>query len=336
MRRREFITLIGGAAASPLVARAQQPAKTKRIAWVSASDPVALMVASYHPFYQAFFDEVSRLGFVEGKNLVVERYSAEGETDRFPKLVRDIVDTRPDAIYAADGGLAFLFKSTKTTIPIVTITADPVALGFATSIARPGGNITGTSVDAGLEIWGKRIGLLKEALPKMSNLCLLLPMSQKRWEVTPYSAVFRQAAKAADIALTPALLEGKIDEAAYLRVFAAFEEQRPDALLVTESSINLINASTIVELAAKHNLPAMYTWRDYVEIGGLMSHAMDLAELGRSSGYQMGQVLSGANPGDVPFLQVTRLYLTLNLKTAKSLGIEFPAALLGSADFVIE
>jgi putative ABC transport system substrate-binding protein len=330
MKRREFITLLGGAVASPLVAHAQQPAKMKRIAVVWAADPFAV----HHPYYRAFFDEMSRLGFIEGKNLIAERYSADGDTDRFPQLVRDIINARPDAICSTFTPLTSLFKSTKTTIPIVALGADPVASGLVQSISNPGGNITGVTIDAGLEIYGKRFGLIREVLPKLSNLAVILPLPPWLWE--RISDPLRQVAKSANVALTPALFYGKIDADTYRRLFTSFAESKPDALLITESSINVANAVTIVELAAKHRLPAIYTWRDYVEIGGLMSHAMDWVELGRSAGYQLAQVLTGANPADIPFLQVTRLYLTLNLKTAKSLGIEFPATLLGSADFIIE
>jgi putative ABC transport system substrate-binding protein len=332
----DFISPISGAAASPLVAGAQHPAKMKRIALVNPADKLENMVASAFPFYRVFFDEISRVGFVEGKNLVVERYTAGGDTNRFPELVRDVLDTRPDAIYPLEFALTYLFKLTNSSIPIVSIVVDPVATGLAKSIARPGGNITGVVVDAGPKIWGKRFGLLKELLPKLSKLALILPVPPKSWEVSPYWAIIRQTAKTVDVELLPALLDGKIDEAAYQRVFAMFDENRPDALLIAESPINAVNSSTIIELAAKYRLPAMYTWKEIAEIGGLMSYSFDLEELGRYSGYQMGQILNGTNPADIPFIQVTRLYLTLNLKTAKSLGIEFPATLLGSADFIIE
>jgi putative ABC transport system substrate-binding protein len=182
MRRREFITLLGGTVASPLVARAQQPAKTKRIAVVSSALPVANMVARGKDlFYRAFFDELSRRGLVEGKNLIVERYSAEGQPDRFAQLVPHVVDTRPDAIFAGETGLGLAFKAATTTIPIVTLSSDPVTSGLVSNIARPGGNITGTAIDAGLEIWGKRIGLLKETLPQLSNVRILM-QTQDRWE----------------------------------------------------------------------------------------------------------------------------------------------------------
>jgi putative ABC transport system substrate-binding protein len=147
----------------------------------------------------------------------------------------------------------------------------------------------------------------------------------------------RQAAEAASVALNATMLDQTIfDEAEYQRVFAAFEQDRPDALMVSDGTVHFTNRVTIVELAAKHRVPTMYCWRDFVEIGGLMAYSFDLEELGRLSGYQTAQILNGANPGDVPFIRITRLELAINLKTAKSLGIEFPATLLGSADFVVE
>jgi len=334
MQRREFITLVGGAAASPLIARAQQPAKMKRIAMVHSSDPVVNMVASYRRSYRGFFDELSRLGFVEGKNLVVERYSAGGQIARYAQLARDVIDTRPDAIFSLDSILGLTFKAATTTIPIVTMSSDPVVTGIVSNIARPGGNVTGTAVNAGLEIWGKRIGLLKEVLPKLSNVCFIAA-TRKGWE-GPYGAAIRQAAKAASVTLNAALFDGNIDEAEYQPVFAAFEQDRPDALMVMEIGLHLTHRVTIVELAAKHRLPAMYPFREFVEIGGLMSYSPDLEEMGRSTGYQIGQILKGTNPGDIPFNQVAHYELGINFKTAKSLGLEFPATLLGSADFVVE
>jgi putative tryptophan/tyrosine transport system substrate-binding protein len=334
MRRRDFIATIAGMAAVPLAARAQQSAKMKRIAVVSAATPAANMFASKNQLYRAFFDEMSRLGFVEGKNLFVERYSAEGQPNRFAQLARDVVDTHPDAVFAGEATLGLAFKAATTTVPIVTLSADPVVSGLVSNIARPGGNITGTSIDAGLEIWGKRIGLLKETLPKLSNVRILM-QTRDRWE-SPYGSAIRQAAKAAKIAVTAVWFDGTINAAEYERVFAAFEQDRPDALMVGEYTVHLVNAVTIVELAAKHRLPALYTVKDFVEIGGLIAYSPDREELGRSTGYQMGQILNGTNPGDIPYNLVSHYELALNLKTAKSFGIEFPATLLGSADFVVE
>jgi putative tryptophan/tyrosine transport system substrate-binding protein len=335
MKRREFITLLGGAVALPVAAQAQQPAKMKRIAMVSTSDPVANMVANNNNrLYGAFFDEVSRLGFTEGKNLIVERYSAGGQIDRFAPLAREVVDTRPDVIYALSSTLGLAFKAATTTIPIVTLTSDPVAAGLTSNIARPGGNITGTSVDAGFDTWGKRIGLLKEALPKLSKVFIIAD-TRDRWEGQFGSAV-RQAAKAASVTLNAAVFDEKFDEATYRRVFATFEQDRPDGLLVSDYGGHNANYGTILELVAKYRLPAMYAYRGVVQSGGLMSYGIDLEEIGRFAGYQIGQVLNGTNPGVIPFNQPTHYELTINLTTAKSLGIEFPATLLGSADFVVE
>ena len=334
MRRREFLGVMGSAAALPFAAVAQQPAEMKRLAMVHPSDPVGTFVPSYHRSYRAFFDELSRLGFVEGKNLVVERYSAEGQPDRYAKLAYDVVDRHPDVIFSMSGSVGLAFKAATTTIPIVTTASDPLAQGLVSNIAKPGGNLTGTAVNAGLEIWGKRIGLLKETLPKLSNLCVLA-QTQEGWE-GPFNSGVRQAAKAANTALNAVVFNGKIDEAEYQRVFAAFAQDRPDAFIVLSYPVHLTNRVTIVELAAKHRLPAMYPYSEFVEVGGLMSYSSDLTELLRSTGNQIGQILNGTNPRDIPFSQVTRYELSLNLKTATSLGLEFPAILLGSADFIVE
>jgi putative ABC transport system substrate-binding protein len=271
---------------------------------------------------------------VEGKNLVVEKYSDGGQIDRLAPLAREVVDTRPDVICAIGSPMGLAFKAATRTIPIVVVTSDPVAAGLTSNIARPGGNITGVSIDAGFETWGKRIGLLKEALPKLSKVFFIAD-TRDRWEGQFGSAV-RQGAKAASVALNAAVFDEKFDEATYRRAFAAFEQDKPDGLLVSDYKGHTTNYGTIIELAAKYRLPAMYAYRGVVQSGGLMSYGIDLEEIGRFAGYQIGQVLNDTNPGDIPFNQATHYELAINLKTAKSLGIEFPATLLGSADFIIE
>jgi putative tryptophan/tyrosine transport system substrate-binding protein len=334
MKRREFITLVGAAIASPFIARAQQSVKTKRIAVMASSLPAADLVASYHPYIRAFFDELSRAGFVEGRSLVVERYSAFGQFDQVTQLARQVVDSRPDAVFSFDIISTRAVQATTRTIPIVTISGDPVAQGLVKNIARPGGNVTGTAINAGFDIWGKRMGLLRETFPMLSIACIIMH-KRTDWEGAIGSAI-RQAAKDAKVSLNAVLFDGKIDDTEYERVFLAFEQDRPDALIVSEFAVHFVNRVTIVGLVAKYRLPAMYAWRDCVEIGGLMAYSPDLPEVGRLLGHQMVQILNGANPGDIPYNQVTHYELALNLKTAKSLGIEFPATLLGSADFIIE
>ena len=333
MRRRKFITLLGGAVAVwPLVARAQQPAKMKRIACVISSGKVSMISVSGTRYYRVFFEELNRLGYVEDRNLGVERYSGEGRPERYAELARDVVNTRPDLILAVGARLSLDFKMATTTVPIVTMIVDPVALGLVTSIARPGGNITGVAIAAGLEIIGKRMGLLVEALPKLSTVGYLA--SRTFWE-DPRGAATREAAKRAGVALSPAMLDA-YNEAEYQRVFKSMEQDRADALMLSDEPEHLTYRTTIVELAAKGRIPAIYTNRDFVEAGGLMAYSPDLADIFRRAADVIDTILRGANPGDIPFYQPAKFELSINLKTAKMLGLEMPAMLLGRADEVIE
>src|SRR6476619_389244 len=200
MRRRDFITALGAAATWPLTARAQQPAKMKRIAYVQPGTKVSEMNVSDRPYLRAFFAELGRRGYVEGQNLGVERYSGEGQPERYAELARDVVNAHPDLILAVGARLSLDFKMATTTIPIVTMVIDPIALGLVASIARPGGNITGVTISGGLEIIGKRIGLLVEAIPKLSTVGYLA--SRPFWE-DQRSAATREAAKRAGVALSP-------------------------------------------------------------------------------------------------------------------------------------
>jgi putative ABC transport system substrate-binding protein len=334
MRRRDFITLFGGTAATwPLAARAQQPARMKRIAVASPATKVSEMSLSGLPQYSAFFEELSRLGYVEGQNLGVERYSGEGRPERYSELVRDVVNTHPDVILAVAARLSLDFKMATTTIPIVTIVNDPVALGLVTSIARPGGNITGVTIAAELELIGKRIGLLVEAMPKLSSVSYLV--SRSYWEDLRGAAA-REAAKRAGISLKAALLGNAFDDAEYQRVFGSIEQDRADALVVSDEAENLANRVTIVELAVRGRIPTMYAYSEFVRVGGLMAYSIDLPDTFRRVASLIDKVLKGANPGDIPFYRPTKFELSINLKTAKVLGLEIPAMLLGRADEVIE
>ena len=304
----------------------------KRIAYVHSAANVSRISASGEPFYRAFFEELSRLGYVEGQNLGVERYSGDGRTERYAELARNVVNTHPDLILAVGGRLSLDFKMATTTIPIVTMIIDPIAMGLVASIARPGGNITGVAIAAGLEIIGKRMGLLVEAMPKLSTVGYLA--SRPFWE-DPRGAAVREAAKQAGISLSPVMLSA-FDEAEYQRVFRSMEQDRADAFMVSDEPENSINHATIVELAAKARIPAIYPFRDYVEAGGLMAYSIDLVDISRRLANLIDKILKGANPGDIPFYQPTKFELSINLKTAKALGLEMPAMLLGRADEVIE
>lgn len=335
MKRREFITLFfGGTAATwSLSARAQQPAKMKRIAFVSPSRNIGEMSLRGPPHYRAFFEELSRLGYVEGQNLGVERYSGGGQPERYAELVRDVVKTHPDLIVALAASLSLDFKTATTTIPVVTIVNEPTVLGLVPSIARPGGNITGVTISAGLELIGKRIGLLLEAVPKLSTVSYLV--SQSTWD-DQRGAAAREAAKRAGVSFKAAVLGSAFNEAEYQRIFRSIEQDRADALIVSDEAEHLPFRATIVGLAAKGRIPTIYPFREFVEGGGLMAYSIDLPDTFRRLANLADQVLRGANPADIPFFQPTKFEMSINLKTAKVLGLEIPPMLVARADEVIE
>jgi putative ABC transport system substrate-binding protein len=324
----------GGTTATwPLAARAQQAVKMKRIAFVSPSAMVSELSVSGRPYFRAFFEELIRLGYIEGQNLGLERYSGAGQPERYGELVRNVVNTHPDVIVTTGVRLSLDFKMATTTIPIVTIMFDPIAQGLVTSIARPGGNITGVTIAGGFEIIGKRLGLLVEAVPKLSSVGYLA--SRPYWEDIRGAAA-REAAKRAGISLKGALLESAFNEAEYQRVFTSMEHDRADALMVSEEAEQITNRATIVELAAKGRIPTIYANREFVEAGGLMAYSIDLPDNYRRLANLTDKILKGANPGDMPFYQPTKYELGINLKTAKALGLELPPTLLTRADEVIE
>jgi len=336
MRRREFIALLGGAAAVwPLAARAQQPAKVHRIAIISSAVPVREITetSSLRPT-RAFFQELRRLGYVEGRNLIVERYSGEGQTEHYAELVRDVVRSKPDLIVAPINVPEVQHLKATATIPIVAITADPVGFGLVASLAHPGGNITGVSVDAGPEIETKRLELLREAFPRTSRIGLLA----LRWRLPrdTYEEELQKAAHSLGVLLLAPRLEGTLQEGEYRRVFEAMAQDQADSLIVSAEPENFANRRLIVELAEKSGLPTIYPYREYTEIGGLMAYAVDLVDIfTRAAGY-IDQILKGTSPGDIPIYQAVRFELIVNIKAAKTIGLTIPPALVLRADEVIE
>ena len=333
MQRRAFITLIGAAAAWPLAARAQRPAARKRIAIFHPAIPTTLLTETGGgSAWRAFFGELRRLGYVEGENLLIERYSAEGHHERYADLAREIVARNPDVIVTGTNPVVTAFKAATGTIPIVAFMLDPLHAGLVTSLGRPGGNLTGITLDPGVDIWGKRLEIMKEAIPSTAR-AVFLGMRQG-WEGSS-GQVLRDAAARLGISLL-FVLPDKGNAAEIERVFAALEQQRPDAVLVSGEGDLYANRLLIAELAEKKRLPMMCPYRDYVEAGALMSYAVDLAELLTRMADDVHQILKGAKPGDIPIYQPTRLELLINLKTAKALALTLPPALLARADQVIE
>ena len=262
-----------------------------------------------------------------------ERYSAEGRTDEFSELVRDVVRSNPDLIYADGTFMVLALKAATTTIPIVSSSiSDPVAVGIAASIARPGGNITGV-IGTGPEFMGKYVELLREAVPGLSTVGYLA--SRRVWEL-PEGVAVQEAARRLQISLIGPPLDYPLDAAEYRRVIAAMAQAGAQALIVQGQPQNFQNLRLIIELAEKGRLPAIYPFLDSVKLGGLMAYAADGHETLRQQANQIAHILRGASPGDIPFYQPTKFFLVINLKTAKALGIELSASLVARADEVIE
>jgi putative tryptophan/tyrosine transport system substrate-binding protein len=242
------------------------------------------------------------------------------------------VARHPDLIVTGTNPVVTVVRAATSTIPIVAFMLDPLKAGLVTSLARPGGNLTGITLDAGIEIWEKRLQMLKEAVPSTAKAAFL--GMRGGWEGSS-AQVLREAGDRLRIALvwmfpekgTPAEIE---------RVFAAMEQQRPDAVLVSGEGDLYANRQLIAELAEKNRLPVMCPYRDYVEAGGLMAYAVDLAELLKRMANNVHQILRGAKPGDIPIYQATKFELLINLKTAKALGLALPPALLARAAEIIE
>ena len=333
MRRREFITLLDGATAWPVAARAQRPATQNRIAIFHPAIPTThITETGGGSAWRAFFAELRRLGYVEGENLIIERYSAEGHHERYADLIREIIARKPDLIVTGTNPVVRAVTAATSTIPVVAFMLDPLKAGLVTSLARPGGNLTGITLDAGIEIWEKRLQILKEAMPSTAKAAFL--GMRGGWEGSS-GQVLREAGDRLGISLVWTLPD-KGTSAEIERAFDAMKQQRPDAVLVSREGDLYANRQLIAELAEKNRLPVMCPYRDYVEAGGLMAYAVDLAELLKRMADNVHQILKGAKPGDIPIYQATKFELLINLKTAKALGLTLPPTLLARAAEIIE
>ena len=328
MRRRDFTIgfLLASAAQS---VRAQERVKQHRIAIV-ASRPVALIDDPGNLFFGAFFEELRRLGDIEGQNLTVERYSGGGRPAGYADLARQVVGGKPDVIVAGTNPIAAAVRAATGTIPIVWAGVEGIRDGLAASLAHPGGNLTGVDFND-YELWGKRLQILKEAVPSASKIAFLLP--HRTWESNG------QRLREMGRRLETSLVGMPLDESTpseYERVFADIAPKRPDAILVHDIGDLLNYRQLIVELVNKIRLPAMYGAREFIEAGGLMAYQADQGEAGRRLADDVHQILNGANPGDIPIYQAAKFAFVINLNAAKALGLTLPPALLARADEVIE
>jgi putative ABC transport system substrate-binding protein len=332
MRRRDFLAGLLLAAASP-ASWAQQRAAPPRIVIFHPAIPASLLTETGGgTAWRAFFGELRRLGYIEGQNLIIERFSAEGHHERYADLAREIVARNPDLIVTGTNPVVLAFKAATSAIPLVAFMVDPLKAGLVASLARPGGNLTGITLDAGIEIWGKRLELLKEAVPSTTRVAFLA--MREGWEGS-FGEAMRDVAGRLGVSLI-SMLPNMGTVAEIERVFAAIAEQRPDAVLVTGEGDLYAHPKLIVELAEKYRLPTMSPYRDFTDAGGLMAYTVDLAELLRHMAGEVKQILNGAKPGDIPIYQPTKFELLINRKTAKALGLTLSPTLLSRADEMID
>jgi len=309
------------------MARAQQP-KIPVIGFIDSRSPEALG-ERLRKFRQGLKDS----GYGEGENVAVEYRWAENQANRLPDLMADLVRRRVDVIVSSGGiPVVFAAKAATTTIPIVFTTADdPVRLGIVTSLARPGGNLTGINF-VNVELVAKRLELLREMLPRAQHIAVLVnPNASVNMETTLRQVDVAARAIGLQISVLRADTSREIDEA-----FAAMTRQRPDALLVGEGPFLNARRVQLVQQAARHAIPTGYSGREYSEIGGLMSYGSDIPDAYRQVGAYVGRILKGTKPADMPVLQVNKLELVINAQTARMLGLTMPQTLLTSADEVIE
>jgi ABC-type uncharacterized transport system substrate-binding protein len=328
MRRREFITLLGGAAATwPLAARAQQPTMPV-IGFLHPTSPNAI-AGRLRGFHRGLKDA----GYVEGENVAIAYRWAEGQFDRLPELAAELVGRKVAVIVAPSGGAPLAAKSATTTIPIVfAVGEDPVKLGLVASLARPGGNVTGINF-FNYEVVAKRLELLRELVPGATRVALLVNPTN----ATVTESILRdmKAAAARSVGLQVQVLNastsGEINSA-----FATLVRERPDALFVAPDVFFASRRVHIAALAARHAVPATYAQREYVEAGGLMSYGTNLTEAFRQVGVYTGRILNGTKPADLPVVQASKFELVINAEIAQMLGLKVPDKLLVAADEVIE
>jgi putative ABC transport system substrate-binding protein len=330
VRRREFITLVGGAAAAwPLTARAQQAEgsiKRPRVAFLGAESR-----STNQHFFDAFRQGMTEHGYIDDKNVILEQRWAEGRSERFPELVGQLIGLKTDVIVAVSLPAALAAKSATKTIPIVFIAGDPLGSGLVSGLARPGGNLTGFSLSLGDEFSSKWLELLKEAVPNVSRVAVLLnPVNPV---TSHYVAVLKGASEKLGVVLQPQAIS---DPDQFEGAFATIVAGSAQALVVVIDPLTVRYREIIAELATKYRLPAMYGFREFVDAGGLIAYGVNLPDLCRRTAVYVDKIIKGANPADLPVEQPTTFELVINLKTAKALGLQIPPTLIAIADEVIE
>ena len=323
MKRRRFVALIGGALAAPLLAPAQQARRPFRIAF-TVIPPLSALTR----FSAAFEQGLRDLGHLPGKDVMLEYRSAEGNIERYADLIREMVGSRPDLILTGTNVGIIPVKAATQSIPVVmTLGTSVVDAGLVKSLARPGGNITGLTVDVGPVIVSKRFELLREAAPTIRRLAVLYD--------SPYGNEMREVDEASAATLGIGLVRQEITDD-FSGTFAALARARIDAVLFHLSGRRFERRAELVALAAKHHMASMFPVEEYAVSGGLLSYGPNLSDLYRRAAGYASKIIKGAKPGDLPVEQPIKLDLVINLKTAKALGLTIPRSVLLRAERVIE
>jgi putative ABC transport system substrate-binding protein len=326
MKRREFITLLGGAVAWPLAARAQQPAMPV-IGFLDSRSPDTIADR-----LRAFRLGLKDTGYVEGENVIIVYRGAEGQYHRLPELAADLV-RRQVFVIATGGGAApaLTAKAATTTIPVVfLVPEDPVRLGLVASLARPGGNLTGVNFFT-TELAAKRLELLRELVPGATRVAVLVNPTNPNAETTLREVETAARSMGQQIQPFNASTSREIDA-----VFTSFVRERPDALFVAGDGFFVSRRVQLANLTVRHAIPAAFSARDFAEVGGLMSYASDILDAYRQVGVSTGRILKGAKPAELPVAQSTKFELVINHQTARMFGLSVPPTLLATADEVIE
>ena len=332
MKRRDFLFAVAFVVPTSH-AMAEHRSTSKRVAMMAPATKPEDMRIGGDPNYTIIFEEMKRLGYIEGVNITVDRYSAEGRFDRFTEIARQAVATRPDVIYAVLTELVLALMSETRTIPIVAWTSDPIAAGIVSNLARPGGNVTGLSVEAMPEFGAKSIQLLAEAVGKLSNARVLAP--PLAWRLPIYQSA-RDAAEKMNIPLRLEPLQDPINEAEYQRAFETMKREQVDGAMLAFDAFSYTYRELLGRLAQQYRLPVVGSFTGSVEAGALLSYAFDLKAGDRIVAAQIVEILNGGKPAEMPYFQEIHWELVINLKAAKELGLEIPAALVAQADRVIE
>ena len=329
MRRRACLRWIGSALVAPVFLSATSAQQgVHRLAFVHSGIPADKLTESAGPFWvRRVYQTLRELGDVEGQNLIIERFSADGRSERFASLVAEVVSRKPDVIILNLNTLAKMFMVATSTIPLVAILSDPIATGLLTSLAHPGGNLTGVSINAGLEIYGKRLQIIQEAMPKVAKVAALFSVALSG------RSEHQEAARKLGIELTSREL-AEVNEVQIRRTFAEIAEQQFDAVIVDESGSFLAHRGLMATLGEEYRLLVLYPYRDYVEEGGPIAYAPDLGELAQRIANDVHQIFNGSKAGDIPFYQPNKFHLIVNARSARALDLS--PTLLARADEVIE